>query len=105
MEINNQKHCSTQHEELSSLSEMFSSFCSQDHNELNPLQEIFGAKSTSRPVFSEPKEVTKTLEADKDTGDHCNKSNRPVKRSRSMDYRVMMEKVRIFSSSISCSSS
>ncbi|KFK41236.1 hypothetical protein AALP_AA2G103400 [Arabis alpina] len=92
MEINNQKVGTTQHDELSSLSEMLSSFCSEDHDDLNPLQEIFGTKSTSRVVISEPKDVTEKPEEDKDTGDQCNKSNRPLKRTRSMDYRVIMEK-------------
>ncbi|KFK41238.1 hypothetical protein AALP_AA2G103700 [Arabis alpina] len=94
MEINNLKVGTTQHDELSSLSEMFSSFCSEDHDSLNPLQEIFGTKSTLRVVISEPKDVTEKPQEDKDTGDQCNKSNRPLKRTRSMDYRMIMEKRR-----------
>lgn len=94
------------HEDLCSLSEMLSSFCSEDHNELNPLQEIFGTHSTSKLVFSEPKDATEKLEEERDTRDHSNKSNQTAKRQRSMEYRVMMERVRrIFYSSVSCSPS
>lgn len=92
-EINNRKE-NAQEDELCSLSEILSSFCSEDNGKLNPLQEIFGAHSRPRP-----KDVIKKCEKRRDK-----KSNRTTKRQRSMEYRVMMEKVRkIFSSSSSSS--
>lgn len=96
MEINNSKK-GTQEDELCSLSEIFASFCAEDHNELNPLQEIFGT-----PLGSKPKDVTKNI--DPKPEEVPEKTNdRTPKRQRSMEYRVIMEKVKmIFYSSITC---
>lgn len=91
MEINNN---GTHDEELYLLSEIISSLSSEHHNELNPLQEIFGAQSSSSALsFSKPKDVTNNSDQ-RDKKDNCNKNNHATKRQRSMEYRVLMEKVR-----------
>lgn len=98
MEINNRNEGSHDAEELCSLSEMISSICSEDHSELNPLQEIFGSQSSSGLDYSETEAtdvVTKNSTNQKleEERDDTRDRNRTVKRQRSMEYRVMMEKV------------
>lgn len=96
MEINNRNEGTHDEEELCSFSEMISSICSEDHTEINPLQEIFGAQSSLGIDYSEATDVAtknstnQKLEEERDT----RYGNRTVKRQRSMEYRVMMEKVR-----------
>lgn len=94
MERNNRKEGTHDEEEVCSLSDMIYTICSENHHELNPLQEIFGSQPSSKP-----KVVTKNSDLEK----HDEESNRMAKKQRSMDYRVMMEKVKmIFYSSFTC---
>lgn len=89
MEIKNHKE-GTHEEEQCSISNIISSFCSENHNELNPLQEIFGAHSSSKP-----EDVTKNSDHEKHGEEQDEESYRMAKRQRSMEYRMMMEKVKM----------
>ena len=80
MERNNRNE-GTHEEEQCSLSDIIYSFCSENHSELNTLQEIFG--------------VTKNNDHEKHDEEPDEESYRMAKRQRSMEYRMMMEKVKM----------